>query len=131
MSNTLYFHEDDEGAQLHQDQALLWDTPMSELPVTPDEISVELFLVNAGISFQSPSCLHYGQECIKVWQWTPQQRQFRCPLLTSATFSTHCTNVGKHVCPCKLYYNMSVDVLQVSCMYEFPNRILLHIGVLK
>lgn len=68
MGNTSYFHEDDVGAQLHLDQALLWGTPSSESPVTLDEIFVELFLVNAGIGFQPSSCLHYGQEYIKVCQ---------------------------------------------------------------
>ena len=52
MGNTLYFHEDDVRAQLHPDQALLSSTPTSELPVTPEGISVELFLVNVGIGFQ-------------------------------------------------------------------------------
>ena len=51
MGNTLYFHEDDVGAQLHPDQALLSGTPTSELLVTLDWISIELFLVNVGTSF--------------------------------------------------------------------------------
>ena len=36
MGNTLYFHEDDVGPQLHPDQALLSGTPTSELLVTLD-----------------------------------------------------------------------------------------------
>ena len=37
---------------MHADQALLSSTPMSESPVTPNGISIELFLVNAGTGFQ-------------------------------------------------------------------------------
>ena len=36
MGNTLYFHEDDVGPQLHPDQALLLGTPTSELLVMLD-----------------------------------------------------------------------------------------------
>ena len=36
---------------MHVDHALLSGTPISESPVTPDGISIELFLVNARIDF--------------------------------------------------------------------------------
>ena len=57
MGNTLYFHEDDVGAQLHPDQALLSSTPMSASPIMPDEISIELFLVNARTGLQCVSIM--------------------------------------------------------------------------
>ena len=52
IGNTLYFHKDDLGVQMLPDQALLSSTPTSEKPATPDVISVEWFLVNAGTGFQ-------------------------------------------------------------------------------